>query len=56
MRTADRSLYMQAPPPLEEATRPNLDRRMTELVADGTELVVTDATLPISLQLVITYV
>jgi NEDD8-activating enzyme E1 len=36
------TLYMQKPPALEEATRPNLDKAMSDLVRDGEELSVTD--------------
>jgi NEDD8-activating enzyme E1 len=36
------TLYMQKPPALEEATRPNLDKPMSDLVSDGEELSVTD--------------
>ncbi|KAJ3241236.1 hypothetical protein HDU78_001952 [Chytriomyces hyalinus] len=49
----DRSLYMQGPPPLEAATRPNLEKLVSELVKEGDTVVVTDSGLPISLKLVI---
>jgi ubiquitin-activating enzyme E1 C len=51
LRTATKSLYMQAPPTLEKASRPNLVRKMGELVDDGDEITVTDVALPLSLQL-----
>jgi NEDD8-activating enzyme E1 len=42
LRTEAKSLYYQAPRQLEEQTRPNLGRRMCELVADGEEVAVSD--------------
>ena len=50
-----RSLYLQAPPQLEKATRPNLDKTLAELIADGDVLTVTDASLPFSLSLAIAF-
>lgn len=37
-----KTLYMQKPPALEEATRPNLDKPMSSLMVNGEELTVTD--------------
>ena len=37
-----KTLYMPKPPMLEEATRPNLDKCMSNLIADGEEITVTD--------------
>ncbi|RKO99168.1 hypothetical protein CXG81DRAFT_14884 [Caulochytrium protostelioides] len=51
VRTATASLYMHAPPALEAATRANLARPLRDLVASGDTLTVTDASLPISLQI-----
>ena len=51
MRTATASLYMQAPKALEQATRPNLTKSVSELVQEGEYITVTDASLPVSLQL-----
>ncbi|BGP14408.1 hypothetical protein JCM10213_004532 [Rhodosporidiobolus nylandii] len=48
---AGKSLYLQAPPQLELATRPNLDRTLGELITSGDVLSVTDAGLPFSLSL-----
>jgi ubiquitin-activating enzyme E1 C len=45
---------MQAPPPLEKASRPNLLLKMMELVDDGDEITVTDVALPVSMQLKVT--
>lgn len=53
VRTSTRSIYMQAPPMLETATRPNLTKPLTEFVTDGDDVTVTDASLPIALNLVI---
>lgn len=36
------TLYMQKPPALERATRPNLHKQLRELIADNEELTVTD--------------
>ena len=36
------TLYMQKPPALEKATRPNLDKALSTLVSDGEEILVTD--------------
>jgi ubiquitin-activating enzyme E1 C len=41
-----RPLFYQAPPPLFEATKPNLAKRLGELLDGSTELVVTDPNLP----------
>ncbi|KAI8055818.1 hypothetical protein BDF22DRAFT_763321 [Syncephalis plumigaleata] len=53
LRTASRSLYMQAPRALEEATRPNLSIVLGELLQEGDVITVTDVTLPISLEITI---
>ena len=37
-----KTLYMQKPPMLEEATRPNLDKCISELISNGEEITVTD--------------
>lgn len=37
-----KTLYMQKPPALEQATRPNLDKPMSALIGNGEELSVTD--------------
>lgn len=43
IRTEARSLYYQAPPALEEQTRPNLELKMRDLVSDGEEIAVSDS-------------
>jgi ubiquitin-activating enzyme E1 C len=50
IRSASKSLFMQAPKALMDATMPNLCRPLRELIADGEELTVTDQSLPFSLQ------
>ncbi|KAG6837285.1 hypothetical protein H0H93_011887 [Arthromyces matolae] len=55
LSTPTQSIYLQAPPQLEEATRPNLTKKMSELVPPGGEVTVTASTLPFSLSLRITY-
>ena len=40
--TADKSLYYQSPPSLEEQTRPNLVKKMGELIKEGEELAISD--------------
>jgi NEDD8-activating enzyme E1 len=47
LRTEATSLYYQAPRQLEEQTRPNLQRRLGDLVADGEEVAVSDLAFPI---------
>ncbi|KAH9945931.1 uncharacterized protein BXZ73DRAFT_86165 [Epithele typhae] len=49
-------IYFQAPPQLEQATRPNLEKKVSELVADGDAVTVTATTLPFNLSLRINYV
>ncbi|KAL8280091.1 hypothetical protein RQP46_007421 [Phenoliferia psychrophenolica] len=50
-----KNLYLQAPPQLELATRPNLEKTLGELLKSGDVLSVTDAGLPFSLSLSITF-
>lgn len=42
LTTSDKSLYFSSPPSLEEQTRPNLKRKIKELLNDGDELAVAD--------------
>jgi len=46
IRTPGKSLYMQAPLPLQEATKMNLEKPLNELVAEGDVLDITDPSLP----------
>lgn len=55
LATGMKQIYFQAPPQLEEATRPNLEKKVSELVEDGGEITVTASTLPFSLSLRIKY-
>ncbi|GAA5948787.1 hypothetical protein JCM21900_005299 [Sporobolomyces salmonicolor] len=52
---AGKNLYLQAPPQLEAATRPNLEKTLAELMQSGDVLTVTDAGLPFSLDLVVEF-
>lgn len=42
IRTEAKSLYYQSPPALEEQTRPNLSKKLNELVSDGEEVAISD--------------
>ncbi|EFW17221.1 hypothetical protein D8B26_003958 [Coccidioides posadasii str. Silveira] len=42
LRSEEKTLYQRFPPQLEEQTRPNLKRKLTELVVDGEEVAVSD--------------
>lgn len=55
LRTGSKTLYLQAPPQLEEATRPNLNKRLDELVDNGEEVSITSSSLPFSLNLKVLY-
>jgi ubiquitin-activating enzyme E1 C len=55
LSTSTRQLYFQAPPQLEEATRPNLEKKVSELVEQGEEVNVTASTLPFNLSLIVKY-
>ncbi|KAJ7046915.1 hypothetical protein C8F04DRAFT_1062157 [Mycena alexandri] len=48
-------IYLQGPPQLEEVTRPNLGKKLQELVPEGGEITVTSTSLPFSLSLRISY-
>ncbi|CAG8613967.1 8761_t:CDS:2 [Ambispora gerdemannii] len=55
LSTASKKLYLQAPPFLEKSTRPNLEKKLRDLVEEGEEIVITDTTLPFSLRLLVNY-
>lgn len=55
LATPTKQLYLQAPPQLEEATRPNLEKNLSDLVPDGGEITVTSTSLPFSLSLRVKY-
>ena len=49
-------IYLQGPQQLEEYTRPNLAKKLSEIIDDKTEIAVTSTVLPISLKLRISFV
>jgi NEDD8-activating enzyme E1 len=55
LSTPTKQLYFQAPPQLEEATRPNLEKKLSEFVPAGGEVTVTSTSLPFSLSLRVQY-
>jgi ubiquitin-activating enzyme E1 C len=55
IRTEAKTLYVQAPKSLEEQTRPNLRKKMRELVSDGEEVGVSDAAFTISFKFRLVY-
>ena len=55
LATSTKHIYLQGPPQLEQATRPNLEKKVSELVEEGDPVIVTASTLPFDLSLVITY-
>ncbi|KAK9469505.1 hypothetical protein V1512DRAFT_284566 [Lipomyces arxii] len=55
LRTAEKIIYLQAPPQLEEATRPNLVKPLQDFVSEGEEVSITDPSLPFSVKLRIHY-
>ncbi|KAI9323378.1 hypothetical protein BX666DRAFT_1847219, partial [Dichotomocladium elegans] len=55
LRTASKSLYMQAPPALEAATHPNLSKPLEELLEENDYITVTDTSLPVSIQLKVSW-
>lgn len=48
IRTEAKTLYVQAPKSLEEQTRPNLSKKLRDLVSDGEEVGVSDLAFQIS--------
>ncbi|KAI6132115.1 hypothetical protein EDD16DRAFT_1534659 [Pisolithus croceorrhizus] len=55
LATSAKHIYLQGPPQLEQATRPNLEKKVSELVEEGDPVIVTASTLPFDLSLVIKY-
>ncbi|KAK7020518.1 NEDD8-activating enzyme E1 catalytic subunit [Favolaschia claudopus] len=55
LSTPTAQIYFQSPPQLEEATRPNLKKKVKELVPQDGEVTVTSTSLPFSLSLRISY-
>ncbi|KZS93478.1 hypothetical protein SISNIDRAFT_474418 [Sistotremastrum niveocremeum HHB9708] len=56
LSTSTKQLYLQAPKQLEQATRPNLGKLLSELVEEGDQITVTASSLPFNLSLRVTYV
>ncbi|EJD02462.1 uncharacterized protein FOMMEDRAFT_168918 [Fomitiporia mediterranea MF3/22] len=50
------NMYLQGPKALEELTRPNLEKKVIDFVEEGGSILVTAASLPLSLDLVVKYV
>jgi ubiquitin-activating enzyme E1 C len=55
IRTEKTSLYYQSPPSLEEQTRHNLRKKMSELVANGEEVAVSDPAFQITFRYKLSY-
>ena len=55
IRTEAKTLYVQAPKSLEEQTRPNLQKKMRDLVSDGEEVGVSDVAFTISFKFKLVY-
>ena len=55
VRTEEKTLYMREPAGLEEATRPNLRKKLKDLVADGEEMGVSDSAFTISFKFRLVY-
>src|SRR6266545_7987780 len=55
LSTGAKHIYFQAPPQLEQATRPNLEKKISDLVPHGGDITVTATTLPFNLTLRINY-
>ncbi|KAF2271948.1 NEDD8-activating enzyme E1 catalytic subunit [Westerdykella ornata] len=47
IRSEEKSLYYQFPPDLEQQTRPNLMKKLSELLSDGEEVAITDPAFPL---------
>ena len=45
LRTEEKTLYYSSPAGLEEATRPNLDKKLSEVLSEGEEMAVSDPAL-----------
>src|SRR5262245_57608836 len=56
LSTSMKQIYFQAPQQLEEATRPNLEKKVSDLVENGGEITVTASSLPFNLSLRVTFV
>ncbi|KLO11889.1 hypothetical protein SCHPADRAFT_854754 [Schizopora paradoxa] len=56
LATATSSIYLQSPKQLEEATRPNLEKKVSDFVEESGQIIVTSVSLPFSLQLIVHFV
>lgn len=52
LRTEEKTLYYSTPMGLEEATRPNLEKKLSEMLADGEEFAVSDPAFDITFRYV----
>lgn len=48
-------LFMWGPPQVHEQTKPNLQKRVCDLVPEGEQVIVTDPNLPFTLTIKVTY-
>ncbi|KAG9119449.1 hypothetical protein FRC07_005524 [Ceratobasidium sp. 392] len=55
LSSGGKNIYLQAPPQLEKATRPNLEKKLQELVPASGDIIVTASTLPFNLTLRVNY-
>ena len=53
--TKSKQLYLQSPPLLEEATRPNLMKTLSSLIDEHEEMILTDPALPITMKLIVKF-
>ena len=55
VRSEAKTLYMQFPPGLEESTRPNLKRKLSELLTSKEEITVTDPAFTTSFKFIVSF-
>ena len=55
LRTEEKTLYYSTPASLEEQTRPNLKRKLGELLQDGEEFAVSDAAFDITFRYIVRF-
>lgn len=53
---SDKPIYFQGPPQLEQATRPNLEKKVSEVLNSSSTITVTSTSLPFDLTLSVTFV
>ncbi|RHZ88541.1 hypothetical protein Glove_22g205 [Diversispora epigaea] len=54
--STNEKIYWQSPPFFEQKTRPNLEKKLSSIVEEGDDILITDSSLPISLTVKISYV